>query len=188
MEKGLQNDKILKIVITGPESTGKSTLSEQLAKYYNTIFIPEYARTYVENLKRPYTYDDVEHIAHQQVKELKEYEYKASGILFVDTYLVITKVWFDVVYQRRPNWIVEAVLQSNIDLFLLCSTDLPWEPDTVLENGGEMREKLFHIYQQELDSFRLPYATVEGKGAKRLANAIELVNRHKNSLNIKEGV
>ena len=59
MEKGLQNDKMLKIVVTGPESTGKSTLSEQLAKHYHTIFIPEYDRTYVENLKRPYTYEDV---------------------------------------------------------------------------------------------------------------------------------
>ena len=176
MEKGLQNNKILKIVITGPESTGKSTLSEQLAKQYNTIFIPEYARTYVGNLTRPYTYNDVEHIAHQQVKEMKEYECKANGILFIDTYLIITKVWFDVVYQRCPYWLVEVLKQSHIDLFLLCNTDLPWEPDGIRENGGEMREKLFHIYQRELNNFSLPYAIVEGKGDKRLENAIELVN------------
>jgi NadR type nicotinamide-nucleotide adenylyltransferase len=175
MEKGLQKDKILKIVITGPESTGKSTLSEQLAKHYQTIFIAEYARTYVENLGRPYTFNDVEHIARRQIEELKENEGKANKIMFADTYLIITKVWFDVVYKQCPEWVTKAILQSDIDLYLLCSTDLPWEPDSVRENGGEMREKLFCIYEQELIKFNLPYVIVNGIGDERLENAVKLI-------------
>jgi len=177
MEKGLQKD-ILKIVITGPESTGKSTLSEQLAKHYHTVYIPEYARSYVENLNRPYTFEDVEHIAKQQVEDAKAYELKANKLLFLDTYLIITKVWFDVVYQHCPEWIIDAIRQSDIDLFLLCSTDLPWEADKVRENGGEMREELHHIYQQELENFKLSYAMVGGMGNQRLTNAVAIIDKY----------
>jgi len=182
MEKGSQSSKILKIVVTGPESTGKSTLSEQLAKHYHTVFIPEYARTYVENLGRPYAFADVEKIAYRQIEEVKEFAIKANGLLFLDTFLIITKVWFDVVYQKCPEWLIKAIRHCDIDLFLLCTTDLPWEPDDVRENGGEMREKLFKIYQQELINFNLPYAIIEGKGAKRLENAVRLINEYINKL------
>jgi NadR type nicotinamide-nucleotide adenylyltransferase len=178
MEKRLQKDSILKIVITGPESTGKSTLSEQLAKHYNTVFIPEYARSYVENLNRPYTYADVEHIAHQQVEDIQVYERKANKILFLDTYLIITKVWFEVVFQRCPEWVIGAIHQSHIDLFLLCSTDLPWEPDNVRENGGEMREKLYHIYKQELEKFNFTVEVIGGIGNQRLANAVNAIDHY----------
>ena len=178
MEKGHQTGKIIKIVITGPESTGKSTLSEQLAGHYKTVFIPEYARFYIENLHRPYTFDDVEHIAHQQIKEAEDYESMASKLLFLDTYLIITKVWFDVVYHHCPDWVVEAIKNSGIDLFLLCKTDLPWEPDPVRENGGEMREQLFLMYKHELEQFGLPYCIIAGQGAKRLENAIAAIDAY----------
>jgi NadR type nicotinamide-nucleotide adenylyltransferase len=178
MGKELQKDKILNVVVTGPESTGKSTLAIQLAKHYNTIFIPEYARTFVESLDRPYTYEDIEHIARRQVQDLKEYQSNARNILFLDTYLIITKVWFEVVYQRCPGWLVEAIQYPDISLFLLCSTDIPWEPDPVRENGGEMREKLFHIYQQELEKFGFPYRVITGIGPERLENAIRLVDSY----------
>src|SRR4030042_3934614 len=135
------SDKIKNIVITGPECTGKSSLAMDLAEYYNTVYIPEYARTYVENLGRPYQYSDLEIIAHNQVEELEENKSNANKLLIIDTYLIITKVWFDVVYKRCPEWINERLLLHEIDLFLVCNTDIPWKPDSVRENGGEMREK-----------------------------------------------
>jgi NadR type nicotinamide-nucleotide adenylyltransferase len=177
MEKGTAKTRssIIRIVITGPECTGKSTLAAQLAVHYNTTFIPEYAREYIENLGRPYTYDDVVRIAERQIREEGEFEKKASELLFYDTYLIITKVWFDVVYKRRPDWIDSVLQQQHIHLFLLCDTDIPWHPDRVRENGGAMRNKLFRIYRQEIEKFGFPYAIISGKGEKRLQSGIQAV-------------
>jgi NadR type nicotinamide-nucleotide adenylyltransferase len=163
---------LMKIVVTGPESTGKSTLAAQLADYYHTVYIPEYAREYIGHLDRPYEYTDLEHIARRQVDDIKTLAPKANRFLFLDTYLIITKVWFDVVYKKCPQWVIDEIETSDIDLFLLCTTDLPWEPDTVRENGGEMREQLFHLYKAELEHFGFSYSIVEGFGKKRLNNAI----------------
>jgi NadR type nicotinamide-nucleotide adenylyltransferase len=166
---------LIRIGITGPECTGKSTLAAGLAAHYRTAFIPEYAREYIESLHRPYTYDDVVHIAERQVMDEQAYALKANGILFYDTYLIITKVWFSVVYNRMPVWIDEVLQRNHIHLFLLCDTDIPWVPDNVRENGGEMREKLLMIYRQELEKYGFPYTVIRGKGNKRLKNAIEAV-------------
>jgi len=87
-----------KIVITGPESTGKTTLAEALAQRLNALLIPEYARSHVERLNRPYTYSDVEKIAqHQMDEESRFSDHEESGILLMDTWLIVTKVWFEVV-------------------------------------------------------------------------------------------
>lgn len=182
MEKGFKSTMMLKVVITGPESTGKSTLAEQLARLYHTIFIPEYARTYIEKLNRSYVYEDLEHIAKRQVYDLKAYESQANDLLFLDTYLIITKVWFDVVFQKHPDWIVESIKKSNIDLYLLCATDLPWQADSVRENGGAKREQLFQIYQQELENFGLSYRIVKGFGDERLRSASSFVNEIVNKI------
>jgi NadR type nicotinamide-nucleotide adenylyltransferase len=177
MEKRVDTDPsaLIRIGITGPECTGKSTLAAGLAAHYHTVFIPEYAREYIESLHRPYSYDDVVHIAERQVMEEKTYALKANGILFYDTYLIITKVWFSVVYNRMPVWIDEVLKKKHIHLFLLCDTDIPWVPDKVRENGGEMRERLFQMYRQELEKYGFRYSVIRGKGNGRLLNAIEAV-------------
>lgn len=177
MEKGVDQDSsdLIRIGITGPECTGKSTLAAGLAAHYQTAYIPEYAREYIESLHRPYTYDDVVHIAERQVREAKAYAQKANRILFYDTYLIITKVWFSVVYNRMPAWIDTELKRNPVHLFLLCDTDIPWVPDKVRENGGEMRERLFQMYRQELEKYGFRYSVIRGKGDKRLKNAIKAV-------------
>ena len=90
---------MLKVAIIGPESTGKTTLAQQLAKQYNAIFVPEYAREYVEALNRPYTYDDVCAIARHQIAQMKQYtEDRSDKIVVYDTELIITRVWFDYLF------------------------------------------------------------------------------------------
>jgi len=165
-----------KIVISGPESTGKTSLAEGLSRHFKGQYIYEYARDYISELKRPYIYKDVEHIAEMQVSLEKEMLGKTDQYLFYDTFLVITKVWFKVAYGRYPDWIDEYLENSGINLFLLCYPDLPWVSDPVRENPGEMRLKLFNMYREEAEFFRFPVFIVKGNDHLRYQNAIKAVN------------
>lgn len=177
--KKLNNKKIKRIVLTGPESTGKTELSFSLAEKLGAVLVPEYARQYVEGLQRPYNYDDVVKIAKYQVAQEKEMASKIEkGIMVFDTWLIITKVWFDVVYGVCPPWVADYIRSSEIDLFLVCGTDLPWIADPVRENGGEKREALFRAYVHEIRSFNFYYEVIEGIGTARLKNALNALSKH----------
>jgi nicotinamide riboside kinase len=163
------------IVITGAESTGKSVLTEWLAKYFHAPFLPEFAREHIENLNRKYTYDDVEIIAHEQVSRLKTIQTKNSGApyIFLDTWLIITKIWFEVVFNHLPSWLDDQIKSTPIDLFLVCNTDLPWIPDPVRENGGEQREILQQKYIETIKDYNFNYKIVSGKNQERNNNALQ---------------
>ncbi len=173
----LKQSNIKRIVITGPESTGKTTLCEFLAGYYHTEFIPEYAREYVENLHRPYGYSDVEKIARKQIELEQEFLCRPNKILFYDTFLVVTRVWFEVVYNRVPSWFKSALLTHKPHHFLLMDTDLPWVPDPVRENGGEMRQQLFERYQEIIREIGCTYTIITGSDDSRRKNAVKAVDR-----------
>ena len=136
---------LIRIVITGPESTGKTLLSKQLAEHFKTDWIPEYAREYVENLDRAYTFEDVEKIAKKQIETDKQIFKKTNDLVFIDTWLIITKVWFTEVYKNVPDWIHEHIISSKIDLFLLCKPDIEWAEDPLRENKNK-RDYLFQKY------------------------------------------
>jgi nicotinamide riboside kinase len=159
------------ILITGPESTGKSELAGALASRYRGVVVPEYARGYVAGLRRPYTFQDVEHIARIQSGTYDHY-LQEPGWVFFDTWLIITRVWFEVVYGKVPGWIEGRIRSARFDLVLLCDTDIPWVPDPVRENGGEKREALMKRYREELIRFGLPFQQVSGSGPQRLQHAI----------------
>lgn len=163
------------IVITGAESTGKSVLTEALANHFEVPFIPEIARGYVEKLNRKYNYRDVEQIAREQIGLLSRLSNTKVPFLFVDTWLIITKIWFEVVFKDVPEWIEKEIRQTKIDLFLICDTNLPWIPDPVRENGGENREILQKKYIEEIKRYHFKYNIVSGKDEKRLANALEFI-------------
>ncbi len=169
-------NKPAKIVITGPESTGKSTICQYLAKKYNTVCVPEFARDYIENLHRKYNFDDVVNIAKEQIKLEEEYAKKANDVFFVDTSLIITKVWFDFVFGKIPDWLEEKIVETLADFYLLCNTDIEWIPDNVRENGGQMREILFERYKQELISYNVDFQIVTNKNQIRLQNAFDIID------------
>lgn len=180
---------MFKVGVIGPESTGKSTLAQQLAKQYKGIYVPEYAREYVEQLSRDYTYDDVCAIARQQIEQLKAYsaptaqcvdnasrvvkapnandekyeDYANNGtecvsIVFFDTELIITRVWFDYCYGSTPDWVLAAMQQYKMDVYLLLYPDIAWVDDPVRENGGAaIRLELFRRYEQEIQALGVPY-------------------------------
>ena len=185
MEKGARKrimliaDNIRRIVVTGPESTGKTELAQALAEKLNAVWIPEYARQYVENLDRPYDYNDVVAIAQYQVAQETEYALKVGkGIIIFDTWLIITKVWLDLVFGKCPEWITDHIRSSKIDLFLICDTDLPWIADPVRENGGEKRKELFQMYCNEIRAFGFKYEIISGFGEIRTENAIIAISKH----------
>jgi NadR type nicotinamide-nucleotide adenylyltransferase len=163
------------IAVTGAESTGKSTLTQQLAAYYKVPFLPETAREYVEKLHRKYTYSDVEIIARQQIENYRRLR-KDSDFIIIDTWLIITKIWFEFVFGKKPDWLEPELLKNQIDLFLLCDIDLPWIEDPVRENGGENRELLHKKYIENLEHYGFNYKIVGGTEKDRLMNAIHFIN------------
>lgn len=169
------NTKPKIIVITGAESTGKSVLTEQLSNAFNSPYIPEIAREYVGNLNRKYTYQDVEQIARIQIEQLKNAKQQAESFVFVDTWLIIIKVWFEFVYNITPDWLIEEIRSTKIDLFLICDIDLPWIDDPVRENGGENRAILQNLYIKNIVEFGFNYRVVSGSGNQRLTNAIRFI-------------
>jgi NadR type nicotinamide-nucleotide adenylyltransferase len=179
METG-DSRSIKRIVITGPESTGKTTLTKQLGRHYHTVFVTEYARDYVEQLKRAYNYQDVLHIAEKQRKQFHAVYPSANEYIFFDTYLIITKIWFIELYDQYPVWIDEELAANKAELYLLCDTDLPWIADNVRENSGEARKRLFERYRNELERFNCHFRIVMGNGADRFQNALSFIDELKN--------
>jgi NadR type nicotinamide-nucleotide adenylyltransferase len=165
---------IRKIAITGPESTGKSMLAEQLATHYHTAWVPEYAREYLERLGKPYVEEDILAIARGQVREEDIAMEKADGFLFCDTELIVTKIWSDVKYSRCDPWIPEAIGRRQYDLFLLCDIDLPWQYDPLREHPDQ-RQYLFDLYFNELTVRKFPFRVVRGTGRARLQNAVSAI-------------
>lgn len=167
-----------KIAVVGPESTGKSALSQALATHYNGIVVPEYAREYVEKLQGKYNYEDVCTIARHQIQQEKLFEQNnLPGFVFFDTDLIITKVWFEYCYAEVPEYVTEQLHSGFIDLYLLCTPDLPWEPDPVREHGHD-RDFFFEWYKKEIELLNTPYHMIDGYGEARTRNAIRFIEQY----------
>ncbi len=168
-------ERPIKIVLTGAESTGKTILSEALANHYGTIWVPEIARVYVENLGCHYKYEDVLKIAELQIDAERKLKSNPSPV-FIDEWLLNTKVWLETLYGACPEWIEEHIKKSTIDLFLFCDIDIPWVNDPVRENGGETRVALHEKYLKYYQDYGLPIKIVRGEGEARLINAVLIVD------------
>jgi NadR type nicotinamide-nucleotide adenylyltransferase len=165
-----------RIAITGPESTGKSVLAEQLAAHFQTTWVPEYAREYLEILAKPYQEKDILNIARGQLSSEESKLDHARDFLFCDTEFLVTKIWSEVKYGRCDPWILEMVETHRYDLYLLCDIDLPWQEDPLREHPHR-RRYLFDLYLNELQSRKYPFAVVRGTGPSRLENALEIIGR-----------
>ncbi|NSW44615.1 MAG: ATP-binding protein [Bacteroidales bacterium] len=163
-------------VIIGPESTGKTMLCQQLADYFNGAWIPEYARTYIEQLNRPYTYDDVIHIAKKQI-EIEQQFVTDKKYVFIDTDVIITKVWLQHVFKNSPVWIDEYLKHAYRKAYLLTYPDLPWEFDPVRENP-HLREYLFNWYEKEIKAIHAKYVIIKDKEKQRIMNAIKYIKNN----------
>ncbi|MPL99166.1 hypothetical protein SDC9_45382 [bioreactor metagenome] len=170
----LKSDSI-RIAITGPESTGKSTLTEYLAGRFGGVFVPEYAREYIDQLSRDYCYEDILKIAQTQM-QLEDAAAENSNIVFCDTELLVTKIWCDDKFGKCHDWILEELKKKKYGLVLLCNTDLPWEPDPQREDP-DRREYLMGLYAEQTKLFYSNIIVVTGIGEERLQMAYDAVNK-----------
>ena len=176
-----------KIVIIGPESTGKSSLCESLAKHYGTSWCPEYAREYLLTYGTDYHFDELLTIAKGQLKLEDEYMDELSRrsnnslstqpMLFIDTDMYVMKVWCEFVFGNCHLWILDQIVQRKYDLYLLCNTDLPWVQDELREYPDLVtRESLFCIYKDHLVNQNTPWVEIRGQNEERFNMAIRAVD------------
>ena len=163
---------IYRITLTGTESTGKSTLAEQLAVHYKTIGVPDFSRLYIEQLQRPYSFKDVLEIAQGIIAEEDKLISQANKILFSDNDLINIKIWLRYYKWEVPRWLIDEIAKRKSDLYLLCDIDLPWTPDPQRSNPNDRGEFLTQ-FSEELITIGANFKLVNGKMEKRTEIAIE---------------
>ncbi len=181
MEENLkqQHTEIIKIAMYGPESTGKTTLASQLAEDFNTIWIPEFARDYLQekwNSKQEIcTQEDLIPIAIGQTNLENEALNKAAKILFCDTNLLVTKVFSDIYYNNCDGALERAAKKHKYDLILLTDVDVPWQADDLRDKPND-RENTIAIFEKALIDYEKPYIKLSGNQEDRLEKATQIIN------------
>ena len=183
---------VKKIVIIGPESTGKSTLCEQLATHFKRDWVREYAREYLEAKSSGYTYDELLIIAKGQIELEEKYQFTQADHnhfpvtngqaskkpLFIDTDMYVMQVWCEFTFGRCHNWILQQIASRKYDLYLLCNIDLQWIKDELREYPDPLiRKKLYQYYKEQMINQYTPWIEIKGNYAQRLQLAVEAVNR-----------
>ena len=172
---------IIKIVLFGPESTGKTTLSGQLARYYNSVWVPEYAREYLQDKwneeRKTCEPKDLLPIAEGQMRLENKLAKKANKILIFDTDLLETKVYSEAYYIGHCDPILEKyALENTYDLYFLTYIDVPWEEDDLRDKPLE-RERMFQYFQDTLEKYNRKYILLKGDKNTRLKTAIHHINK-----------
>jgi len=180
---------VKKIVIVGPESTGKTTLCEQLATHYNTVWVKEYAREYLLKNGTNYSYDNLLDIAKGQIEReqlavdsrllaTKSKIDNLKSTIFIDTDMYVMKVWCEFVFEKCHHWILNRIVERKYDLYLLCNTDLPWVKDELREYPDLVsRQKLYHYYKDILINQHVPWVDISGDYEERLKKAVDAVEK-----------
>lgn len=183
MEKTFKqtNINIVKVVLFGPESTGKTTLSTQLARYYNTVWVPEYARRYLQNKwnneRKTCENSDLLPIARGQIRLENKLAKKADKLLICDTDLLETKVYSEEFYGGFVDPILEkAASQNKYDLYLLTYIDTPWEKDD-LRDRPDQRLNMFNAFETALIKYNRPYILLKGDKKTRFKAAVKEINK-----------
>ena len=165
---------MLKIIVTGPESSGKTTLCKALSEHYNLPFTKEFAREYLTDLGKNYLQEDLLEIAKGQL-ENEQLINNNQQISLHDTDLITLKIWSDYKYGNCNNWILEQIEKQKVEnrFYLLCKPDLKWNYDPLRENPTD-RNELLEIYKQELENLGHKFLII--KGEDRNQQAIEILS------------
>ncbi len=175
-----QPTELIKVVLYGPESTGKTTLAKQLAEHYNTLWVPEYMREYLQKKwdqeKKLVSKEDLLPIAEGQMK----LEIKASGkvknLLICDTNLLELKVYSEYYYNGFcPPEIKKEATKNKYSIYFLTYIDTPWDPD-ILRDRPNNREEMFRIFEAELKKQNFPYKILKGNEMERFKRAVKIID------------
>jgi NadR type nicotinamide-nucleotide adenylyltransferase len=186
---------VKKIVVIGPESTGKSTLCRGLAAHFHATWCPEYAREYLVQNGIRYDYSDLLKIAQGQLvmedhcveladessivnRESQIGDGKFQKLLFIDTNMYVMKVWYEYVFGKCEQFVLDQIAERSYHLYLLCDIDLPWIEEPMREYPDrEPREELYNIYKDILINQQTPWTEISGWYDERLQKAIDAVGR-----------
>lgn len=172
----MQKSEIIKIAIVGPESTGKSTMSAWLANHYDTIWVPEYARGYCENLTAPPTWQDEINMFKGQVNlEQEMLPLARNGIVICDTTFITVKIWSNHIFGSSPKEVTDALAVHKYDLYLLLDIDMPWQDDP-LRDFPTLREHFMEIWHNELKALNANYLVISGTGQQRYDKAAKAID------------
>jgi NadR type nicotinamide-nucleotide adenylyltransferase len=192
MEKALtqEDSDCIKVVLYGPESSGKTTLAKALAESHHTEWVPEYMRSYLQtkwdDKKQRIEKVDLLPIAKGQISSENEITKKANRVVFCDTNLRELKVYSTYYYDGFcPSEILRAVDHHNYDHYFLTQIDTPWEADDLRDRPYD-RKKLFRIFEQELLDCNLPYTLLEGSLSERIQKATQVLQTLKQKKNARE--
>lgn len=171
--------KIKRVVLMGPESTGKSTLAKALAVEFNTNYVEEYMRTYLEKKwareNKLCEETDIQPIVEGQIYHENKAISKANKVIFCDTNALQNLVYANVYYPNFENDVVSFCAHHHTyDLYLLCNVDIPWEEDVLRDKPFE-REKMFAIFAKALEKRNIPFSIISGSQKNRLEQGISLV-------------
>lgn len=171
----------LKIVITGAESCGKTTLAQDLAQFYDIPYVNEYARQYLEQKNGQYHFEDLEIIAYGQIDQenhcLQTLSNLKKQILICDTDLLTIKIWSDEKFGRCATPLLNQIAQRHYDFYLLMSPEnISWQYDPLRENPHD-RERLTALYEENLKFFQKKYTLLRGGREQRLQKAKYIINQ-----------
>jgi NadR type nicotinamide-nucleotide adenylyltransferase len=167
--------RVKRVVVTGSECTGKTTLARGLAEHFGTIWTPEHVRDFVRSKGAAPTSDDVEAIARGQMAIEDATARGGSRLLVLDTDLLSTIVYSHHYYDACPGWIEDEFRNRSADLYLLAGIDVPWAPDGIYRDRGDRRVEMQGLFRKALVTRRLPFVEVDGPHTDRMEIAIRSI-------------
>jgi NadR type nicotinamide-nucleotide adenylyltransferase len=165
----------LRVVVTGSESTGKTTLAGRLAAHYGTARVPEFSRAYAESIARPLTREDVKPIARGQLAAERQAETTADRLIVLDTDVLSTLVYGDHYYGHAPQWIADELRSNPAGLYLLCDIDAPWVPDPARDRG-HLRLEMHARFAEAVRRTGVPCVAIRGDWEQRFRSAVAAVD------------
>ena len=169
---------LVRVCVTGPESTGKTTLARRLAERFHTEWVPEGSRVYAERIGRPLVAADVGPIAreHLMLADAAEELARRDGatLLVLDTDLLSTVVYARHYYGRSPRWVEREERARRASLYLLSEVDVPWLPDGIRDRP-ENREAMFASFREALERRKAKFVVVRGDWEARWQIAVDAV-------------